>query len=200
MDNIVTSPYLAVALAVAYFLVGVCMIVPPSRMGIETTGALDAVVAQEDDHSLIRIVKGALGINFVVASAMLVLPPIVIETNLQDTPLWFGGTGAAGMSFGPFIFIHDGLTEASRERVLRHEYQHYCQTAVLTPLGMNLAYSLSSLYRYNKHKDWYLAYYHNRFEIDARRKQNDGKQFSYFFVEVKDYGYWKPSLKVNCGE
>lgn len=195
MHEIVTNPWFSIPLAVLYAVAGVFFIVPPSTLGLEV-GPFEPVFANEDDHWVMRVVKGVVGGNFLVGSYMLVGPPLVIECDLSNYPTWMGGKGPSGMSSGPFIFIDENLSDARRERVLRHEYQHYCQTAVLTPAVMSLAYNLNNLMLFLRYQDAWAVYLDNVFEVDARKHQQDGLQFPYFYVQIGDYGYFKPVLEV----
>ena len=90
-------------------------------------------------------------------------PPILIEKELNHN-------GAAGYSLGPLIYLNP-TEPATRYRVLRHEYQHYMQKAVLSPLVFNIAYCL---------EDALPGYDGNWFELDAYGQEGDGLEFKVF--------------------
>jgi len=116
---------------------------------------------------------------------MLNCPPILIEKDLTNTHVAYGFVGAAGYSLGPLIYLNP-TTEPTRYRVLRHEYQHYMQGAILSPLGFSIAYSF-------EHYIMGHGYTENWFELDAYGHENDGLEFKVFdwnskqILEVKPY-------------
>ncbi len=154
MHNLVNS-WFSVVLAVAFAAVAVWCFIP-----------------KEDDSTIIRYTKYALGANFAVSSYMLVGPPIVIETDLS----WYPGR-LAGLSSGPLILI-DNSWDWSDE-VKRHEYQHFCQQAVLTPLFSGVLSRLNFLINLIIYRDWHEAYLNTWHERDARLHQTDGMIFDY---------------------
>lgn len=90
-------------------------------------------------------------------------PPILIEKGLNHN-------GAAGYSLGPLIYLNP-TEPATRYRVLRHEYQHYMQTAVLSPLGFAVCYGW---------QEFWNGYDGNWFELDAYGTESDGLEFKVF--------------------
>jgi len=109
---------------------------------------------------------------------MLNAPPIVIEKDLTETRVAYGFVGAAGYSLGPLIYINP-TDDPTWHRVLRHEYQHYMQGAVLTPLGFGAAYSF----------DHYIighGYNENWFELDAERVERDDYELNIFYWNTKE--------------
>jgi hypothetical protein len=96
---------------------------------------------------------------------MLNAPPIVVEKE-------FDHNGAAGCLHWalPVIFINP-TEPATRYRVLRHEYQHYMQTAVLSPLGFAVCYGW---------QEFFNGYDGNWFELDAYETEGDGLEFRVF--------------------
>ncbi len=180
MHNIVGS-WFSYPLAILLAVWTIFLFVPPEAVNLPEI----PLTARSDDTIVMRAVKGVAGVNFAVSSYMLVGPPVVIETDLSERKTWMGTTGMAGLSWGPIIWIHDGLHETSRVRVLRHEYQHYCQFAVLTPLGLWGINAVEGAYLFIKHKgDFGKIYMDQWCEKDARKYQNDGLEFSYIlFVD-----------------
>jgi hypothetical protein len=107
---------------------------------------------------------------------MLNAPPIVIEKDLTDIKTAYG-RGAAGYSLGPLIYINP-TDENTRYRVLRHEYQHYMQNAILSPLGFAFCY-LWEQHVMGK------PYQENWFELDAYRAEVDRLEFRIFDLNSK---------------
>lgn len=65
-------------------------------------------------------------------------------------------------------------------RVLKHEYQHYMQSAVLTPIGFSLAYLFDEhILGHNYNENW--------FELDAERVERDDYKIDIFFGTQKRY-------------
>lgn len=123
--------------------------------------------------------------NFGLQVYMLNGPPIVIEKDLSDsTHGIYGLNGAAGFNFGPLIFINP-TSQITYYRVLRHEYQHYMQCALLSPAGFSIAY-LAEKYI------WHHDYDSNWFELDAHRAESDKLSFNVYdwnfktMMEVSD--------------
>ncbi len=102
---------------------------------------------------------------------MLNCPPVVIEKELSGIRTAYG-SGAAAFTCGPLIYI-DPTDEATRYRVLRHEYQHYIQNAILSPLGFAACYSWEQ-YIMGK------PYHENWFELDAARAESGRIAFKIF--------------------
>jgi len=152
MQNLVNS-WFSVVLAVVFASVAVWCFVP-----------------QENDGAIIRYTKYALGVNFAVSSYMLVGPPIVIETDLS----WMG---MAGFSSGPFIVLDNSWDWP--DYVLRHEYQHFCQQAILTPLVSGVLSKVSLFINLIIYRDWHEAYINTWHERDAREHEEDGFEFDY---------------------
>ena len=99
---------------------------------------------------------------------MLNAPPVVIEKE-------FDHNGAAGYSLGPLIYINP-TEPATRYRVLRHEYQHYMQQSLLTPLGF-LGFYIGE----------YLlegSFDNVSFEQEAVKKENDSLEFEVFNIKT----------------
>lgn len=116
--------------------------------------------------------------NFGLQVYMLNGPPIVIEKDLSDsTHGIYGLNGAAGFNFGPLIFINP-TSQITYYRVLRHEYQHYMQCALLSPAGFSIAY-LAEKYI------WHHDYDSNWFELDAYRAEVDRLEFRIFDLNSK---------------
>ncbi|MDI9367549.1 MAG: hypothetical protein QM445_04270 [Thermotogota bacterium] len=108
---------------------------------------------------------------------MLNCPPILIEKDLTGTHVAYGFVGAAGYSLGPLIYLNP-TTEPTRYRVLRHEYQHYMQSALLSPLLFSIAYSFDEfILGHDYHENW--------FEIDAQRAEKDLISFKVFDWNLK---------------
>ena len=109
---------------------------------------------------------------------MLNAPPIVVEKE-------FAHNGAAGYSLGPFIYLNP-TEPATRYRVLRHEYQHYMQTAVLSPLGFAVCYGW---------QEFWNGYDGNWFELDAFRAEVDELEFKVFDWNLKGMMEVRPWTK-----
>jgi len=96
---------------------------------------------------------------------MLNAPPVVVEREINYN-------GAAGCLHWALPVIYINPTDPpTTSRVLRHEYQHYMQKAVLSPLVFNIAYCL---------EDALHGYDGNWFELDAYAAENDGLEFNVF--------------------
>jgi len=109
---------------------------------------------------------------------MLNAPPIVIEKDLTGVHVSYGFIGAAGYSLGPLIYINP-TNEATWHRVLRHEYQHYMQCAVLTPLLFSASYSFDEfILGHNYNENW--------FELDANRVEKTDYDLNIFFWNTKE--------------
>ena len=108
---------------------------------------------------------------------MLNCPPILIEKDLTNAHVAYGFVGAAGYSLGPLIYLNP-TTEPTRYRVLRHEYQHYMQSAILSPLGFSIAYSF-------EHYVMGHDYSENWFELDAERAEKNLISFNVFDWNLK---------------
>ena len=124
--------------------------------------------------------------NSAIQVYMLNAPPILIEKDLRNITVGYGVVGAAGYNLGPLIYLHPTLDEATRYRIIRHEYQHYMQCAILSPIGFAASYWWEQ----------YIAghgYVNNWFELDAYGNENDGLEFKVFdwnskqILEVKPY-------------
>ncbi len=197
--DLVQNPVLSIVMCVSLLLLGMSMIYPPSKIGINNLGILDYVVAQEDDHWTIRTIKGALGTNFIVSAYMWVAPPLVIETDLsQHKTLFFGTIPIRGRSEGPIIWVHDGLHDHQRAITLRHEYQHYCQTTVLTPLGTLGLVTLERLFLFIRYKgNIGSVYYNQSLERNARKYQSDGLEFNHILWIDGELSFVRPLLEVQ---
>jgi hypothetical protein len=101
---------------------------------------------------------------------MLNVPPIVVEKE-------FDHNGAAGCLHWALSVIFVNPTDPpTMGRVLRHEYQHYMQKAILSPLVFNIAYCLEdAMHGYNS----------NWFEVDAYGAEKDGLEFRVFDWNLK---------------
>lgn len=75
-----------------------------------------------------------VGLNLLLASFLWIGEPVVVEAGLPS--------GIAGLSFLNFIFVKD----IDDSMVLNHEYVHYWQQAILTPIGASLLYIPGALY------------------------------------------------------
>jgi hypothetical protein len=110
---------------------------------------------------------------------MLNCPPILIEKDLTQADVGYEFTGAAGYSLGPLIYLNP-TTEPTRYRILRHEYQHYMQTALLSPIGFALCYwGDQFILGHDYHENW--------FEIDAQRAEKDFISFKVFDWNLKKF-------------
>lgn len=115
---------------------------------------------------------------------MLNCPPILIEKDLTGAHVAYGFVGAAGYSLGPLIYLNPTDVPTTR-RVLRHEYQHYMQGAILSPLGFSIAYSF-------EHYIMGHDYSQNWFELDAERVEHDDLIFKVFDWQTKQILEVKP--------
>jgi hypothetical protein len=108
---------------------------------------------------------------------MLNAPPVVVEREINYN-------GAAGCLHWALPVIYINPTDPpTTSRVLRHEYQHYMQKAVLSPLVFNIAYCL---------EDALHGYDGNWFELDAYAAENDGLEFKVFDWNLKQVLEVKP--------
>ena len=121
-------------------------------------------------------------------------PPILIVKDLTTTSLppfeessvSHGFTGAAGYSSPIFPIIYLNPTDVSTtRRVLRHEYQHYMQKAILSPLVFNIAYWFEDvILNVDYSQSW--------FEKDAIRASGDDLIFKVFDWQTKKIMEVKP--------
>jgi hypothetical protein len=118
-------------------------------------------------NPLVTILLSVLALVIICNSGLQIYmlngPPILIEKDLNHN-------GAAGYSLGPLIYLNP-TEPATRYRVLRHEYQHYMQTAVLSPLGFAVCYGWQKFFN---------GYDGNWFELDAYGTEGDGLEFRVF--------------------
>ena len=139
-------------------------------------------------NPIITVILSVLALVFMANSGlqlyMLNCPPILIEKDLTNTHVAYGFVGAAGYSLGPLIYLNP-TTEPTRYRVLRHEYQHYMQGAILSPLGFSIAYSF-------EHYILGHDYNENWFELDAERVEYDNLVFKVFDWQTKQILEVKP--------
>ena len=139
-------------------------------------------------NPIITVILSVLALVFMANSGlqlyMLNCPPILIEKDLTNTHVAYGFVGAAGYSLGPLIYLNP-TTEPTRYRVLRHEYQHYMQGAILSPLGFSIAYSF-------EHYIMGHDYSQNWFEKDANRVEYDNLVFKVFDWQTKQILEVKP--------
>ena len=121
-------------------------------------------------------------------------PPILIVKDLTTTSLppyeessvSHGFTGAAGYSSPIFPIIYLNPTDVpTTRRVLRHEYQHYMQKAILSPLVFNIAYWFEDvILNVDYSESW--------FEKDANRAEKDDLIFKVFDWQTKKIMEVKP--------
>lgn len=175
MHNLVNSPW-SIVLSIVALSLGIAFLYPVNIQPF----------AHEDDSLLLRAGKGVIGVNFLVQSYMLVAPPVVYEGDISGIPIWTGGS-AAGMAVGPLLLLQENLW--GRDRVLRHEYQHYCQAAVLTVAGISLLYNLDSVWSLLQGKSLVEAYRDNWFEKDARKHERDELVFRYILLRDGKFSF-----------
>jgi hypothetical protein len=187
MHSIVSNPWLSIPLALLYGICGILFIIPPATVGIDV-GLFEPVFANNNDHWAISTAKNIIGGNFLLSSYMLIGPPIVVETSLLP---------ANGWSIGPVIVLHRGLSEYAKGVILRHEYQHYCQQAVLTTIGAHALLSIHSMWLYITTTSLDDAYYLNWLEMDAFAHQHDGLRFNYIALQLGQVKYVQPQLSVS---
>jgi len=85
-------------------------------------------------------VKITIGLNLLITAIMWLGEPVVITTDLLEDN---------ALSAGPIIIIGNGIYEPLddyTDYALAHEYGHYLQTKVLTPLIMMPSYLVSTAY------------------------------------------------------
>jgi len=114
------------------------------------------------------LLYSALFLNFGLSTYMLNGPPILITDNTKN---------CGGYALAPFIVIDETAPSYYFYTIARHEYQHYMQQAVLTPMIFALSYS-SEFIIFGK------PYSKNLYEIEAYSKQNDGLIFDVFDLEL----------------
>jgi hypothetical protein len=113
-------------------------------------------------------------------------PPILIEKDLTNIPVAHGFSGSAGFIHPilPIIYLNP-TNEATTRRVLRHEYQHYMQKAILSPLVFNIAYWFEDvILNVDYSESW--------FEKDAIRASGDNLIFGVFDWQTKKIMEVKP--------
>jgi len=116
----------------------------------------------------LALLYSILFLNFGLSTYMLNGPPVLIMDNTKN---------CAGYAFSPFIVIDESAPNDYFYTIARHEYQHYMQQAVLTPITFALSY-LSEFVVFDK------LYDKNIYEIEAYSKQNDGLEFNVFNLET----------------
>jgi len=85
-------------------------------------------------------IKVIIGLNFLISAVMWLGEPVVITTDALE---------ASAFSFGPLIVVGNELYEPLDDYTsyaLAHEYGHYLQTMVLTPIIMVPSYLVSTAY------------------------------------------------------
>ena len=113
-------------------------------------------------------------------------PPILIEKDLTNIPVAHGFSGSAGYVHPilPIIYLNPTDVPTTR-RVLRHEYQHYMQKAILSPLVFNIAYWFEDvILNVDYSQSW--------FEKDANRVEHDNLIFKVFDWQTKKILEVKP--------
>ena len=139
-------------------------------------------------NPLVTILLSVLALVMIANSGlqiyMLNCPPILIEKDLTGAHVAYGFVGAAGYSLGPLIYLNP-IDVPTTRRVLRHEYQHYMQGAILSPLGLSIAYSF-------EHYIMGHGYTENWFELDAERVEHDDLIFKVFDWQTKKIMEVKP--------
>lgn len=87
-------------------------------------------------------IKVIIGLNFLISAVMWLGEPVVITTDALE---------ASALSFGPLIVVGNELYEPLDDfttYVLTHEYGHYLQTMILTPILMIPSYLTSTAYSF----------------------------------------------------
>ena len=112
--------------------------------------------------------------NFGLSTYMLNGVPIVIESELPSLDCF---TKVAGFSLGPIIWAEPTSRAEVWHMIVRHEYQHYMQTAILTPIGCGIAYSFEQLVH---------GYPSNWFEIEAYNAQFEDYSLDIFYWNSKE--------------
>lgn len=132
-------------------------------------------------NPLVTILLSVLALVIICNSGLQIYmlngPPILIEKE-------FDHNGAAGCLHWALPVIYINPTDPpTTSRVLRHEYQHYMQKAILSPLVFNIAYCLEdALHGYDK----------NWFEVDAFRAEKNLITFKVFDWNLKQVLEVKP--------
>jgi len=124
---------------------------------------------------VLSVLYAVASLNFGLSTYMLNGMPIVVEQDIAE--MSYGLIHAGGFSAGPFICIDSTDRPEIWHLVLRHEYQHYMQTAVLTPVGCGIAYSFEQLVH---------GYENNWFEIEAYNAQFDDFVLDIFYWNSKE--------------
>ncbi len=122
----------------------------------------------------LSIIYAIVSFNFGLSTYMLNGMPIIIEAEI---PAYDSLIRAAGFSFGPVIWMEPTSRAEPWHMIVRHEYQHYMQTAVLTPIGASIAYSFEQLVH---------GYDGNWFEIDAYNAQFKDYTLDVFYWNTKE--------------
>ena len=124
-------------------------------------------------QSLPFILKLIIGINLLMTGYNWVAPPIVVDVDFPD--YYF-----AGAAFGPFIVVNTGFVSKNSENyevTLKHEYAHFIQQALYSPLGLSLYNAWHVVYNaclYGIDRDyWFLYYKNNLIEEEAFQMQYD---------------------------
>jgi len=113
--------------------------------------------------------------NFSLSTYMLNAPPLVIRGDLSGAKVAYGSAPAA---FQSLFTIH--LNEkVGNYTTIRHEYQHYIQSALLTPFGAAIGYQWQRCILGK-------SYNENWFELDADRVREDGLMFDVFVWNTKE--------------
>lgn len=140
-------------------------------------------------QALPYVVKLIIGINLLLTGYMWVGQPVVIDMPFPDSFHY------AGFCTGFLIVMNtnDVYTQEHYNVVLKHEYTHYIQHAIYTPLGSSL-YSLyritTNLLKYGIQPYDKLYYTDNYFENQAY----DNMFNSFFKLPAK---YLRLKLDIN---
>lgn len=115
----------------------------------------------------LALLYSILFLNFGLSTYMLNGPPVLIMDNTKN---------CAGYALPPFIVIDETAPNDYFYTIARHEYQHYMQQSVLTPIMFALSY-YSEFVLFGK------PYNENIYEIEAFAKQKDGLRFDAFCLD-----------------
>ena len=140
---------------------------------------MDALYHNPIVTAILTIVALVVIANSGLQIYMLNGPPILIVKDLTNVPVSHGFSGSAGYvdPILPIIYLNPTDAPTTR-RVLRHEYQHYMQKAILSPLVFNVAYWFEDVVLN-------VDYSQSWFEKDANRVDHDDLVFKVFDWETK---------------
>lgn len=109
--------------------------------------------------------------NFILWGLLLIFPPVAIIVRAIP-----GLKNARGLSFLNFIIITEDCIsrgEGYVNMVLKHEYTHFTQQRIFSPMGLSLILLIHYLWLFIRYRSILAVYQHSFIERWANRKMYD---------------------------